>query len=234
MTARPPTPLSADETVPRDVGSSTVRSFLVGGLVIGALLLVGGVVGGRLFDWNLPFGTETKDHSPPPILTEIRDVAEFHAAEAELEVIVDREKDVKWVPSFIAGERVQYVAVGTVDAIVDFSALTSESIVYDAEENRAVILLPDPVMVAPRIDLDRSGVMNRDRGVLDRVGGMFTDNPTAEQGLLQEAEDKMVDAAAQSDLLERARENTEKMLQSLLGGVGVDTIQVVFTAPSAT
>ena len=83
-------------------------------IVIIALVVVGvfafGAFGG-LFDIDLPFGTETEDHSPPVIVNQIRDLAEFRAAEADMEVIVDRERDVKWVPSFLAGERVQYVAV---------------------------------------------------------------------------------------------------------------------------
>ena len=70
-----------------------------------------------------PFGTATKDHSPPPILNELRDLSDFHAAQAQFEVTVDLEKDVKYVPSAIAGERVQFIGIGTVDAVVDFDSL---------------------------------------------------------------------------------------------------------------
>ena len=201
-------------------------------ITVGAVAFVGmlafGVIGPGLFHIDFPFTTETKDHSPPVVLNELRDLAEFRAGEAEFEVVVDREKDVKWVPGFIAGERVQYVAVGTIDATVDFGALTDDSIIFDDENSKAVIVLPAPVLGDPVIDFENSGVMNRDRGVLDRLGGVFNDNPTGEESLIVEAQDKMTAGVAETDLLERAEANTEKMLTTLLNGVGVDTVDVIF------
>ena len=35
----------------------------------------------------------------------------------------------------------------------------------------------------PSIDVEVSHVMNRDRGLLDRVGGVFSDSPTSEADL---------------------------------------------------
>jgi Protein of unknown function (DUF4230) len=205
-------------------------------LGLGAIAVVGmlafGVIGPGLFDISFPFTSESKDHSPPVVLTELRDLAEFRAAEADFEVIVDRENDVKWVPGFIAGDRVQYVAVGSVDATVDFAGLTDDSIIFDEDNEQATIILPAPSIGDPVIDFENSGVMNRDRGVLDRLGGVFSDNPTAEESLIVEAQNKMIAGVGESDLLERARENTEKMLTTLLGGVGVDDVEVVFEMPS--
>ncbi len=210
------------------------RSVVFGGLAAASVLLVGTIVAGNLFDLGLPFSRETKDHSPPLILNEIRDLAEFRAAEAEFEVIVDRETDVKWVPAFIAGERVQFVAVGTVDATVDFGAMSGDAVLFDEETNTATIILPMPQIGAPVIDLDNSGVMNRDRGVLDRVGSLFVDNPTAEIGLIEEAEDKMAAAAAATDLVARAQQNTTAMLTALIESLGVDGVRVVYEQPTAT
>ena len=203
------------------------------GAVIAAVVLLGFVLP-RMFDFSTPFTKETIDRTPPVVLTEIGDLAEFHAAEAQFEVIIDEEDDIKWVPDFIAGERVQYVAVGSVDAIVDFSQLDDDSIVFDQESGKAVVILPEPTIGEPIIDFDNSGVMNRDRGVLDRVGGVFTDSPTGEEDLIVAAGDKMVAAVPASDLLERAELNTEKMLTTLLANVGVTEVDVVFERPSVS
>lgn len=201
-------------------------------IVIIAIVVVAGVFAfGALFDIDLPFGTETKDHSPPVIVNQIRDLAEFRAAEADMEVIVDRERDVKWVPSFLAGERVQYVAVGTVDATVDFSSMDDGAVVVADDGASATIIVPAPTIGAPVIDFDQGGVMNRDRGVLDRLGGVFVDNPTAEAALIAEAEDKMLAAAADSDLLERAEENTTATLTDLAMALGIEDVRVVFEQP---
>lgn len=186
----------------------------------------------RLFGFSMPFSSETVDRTPPVVLTEVIDLAEFKAAEAQFEVVVDEETDIFLLPGFIAGERVQYVAVGKVEATVDFSGLTEDSIVFDEVTGRAVITLPAPTISDPIIDLENSGVMNRDRGVLDRVGGVFSDSPTGEQELIVAASDKMTEAVPASDLLERAEANTEKTLTTLLSGVGVEQVDVEFEQPS--
>ena len=45
------------------------------------------------------------------------------------------------------------------------------------------------------LDHEQSHVMNRDRGLLNRLGGIFNDNPTSEASLYKAAMDKMADAA---------------------------------------
>ncbi len=208
------------------------RALLFGVGAMVALVLAIFLVGPRLFDLGSPFSTETVDRTPPVVLTEIGDLAEFRAAEAQFEVLLDKEDDVRWVPDFIAGERVQYVAVGSVDATVDFSELTEESIVFDESSGKAVVFLPEPTLGQPVIDFEASGVLNRDRGVLDRIGGVFVDSPTGEESLIVAAGDKMIEAVPATDLIERAEENTEQMLETLLGGVGVESVDVVFEEPS--
>lgn len=210
---------------------SVTGTLVFGGLFVAALLLVGGLLAGNLFNLNVPFTEETKDYSPPLILNEIKDLSEFRASEAEFEVIIDKETDIRWVPSFIAGDRVQFVAVGSVDATVDFSTMEEGSVIFDEETNSATIVLPAPKIGQPRIDLDNSGVMNRDRGVLDRIGGLFNDNPTAEIELIQEAEDKIAGAAVDTELLDKARENTTKMLTGLIEALGVEDVRVIYETP---
>lgn len=208
------------------------RLIVVGVGAVFAVIVLLFVVGPMLFDIGSPFSKETIDRTPPVVLTEISDLAEFRAAEAQFEVILDKEDNVKWVPDFIAGQRVQYVAVGSIDATVDFSELTEDSIVFDESTGKAVVFLPAPTFGQPVIDFEASGVMNRDRGVLDRLGGVFVDSPTGEESLIVAAGDKMIEAVPATDLLERAEANTEKMLETLLGGVGVTSVDVVFEKPS--
>ncbi|HYD08944.1 MAG TPA: DUF4230 domain-containing protein, partial [Acidimicrobiales bacterium] len=80
----------------------------------------------------------------------------------------------------------------------------------------------------------RSYVVNRERGILDRIGGIFSDNPTGEQELYQLAEDRLLESAAESGLVERAEENTEEMLTALLESLGYEQVTIVFEAPPAT
>lgn len=201
-----------------------IRTIVAGGIVVAVLYAVAAVVG-----WDLlPFQTTERDHSPPPILAELRELSDFHAAQAEFEVVLDTERDVRFVPGFLAGERVQYVAIGTVDAVIDLSALSGSAVRFDEETGAAVVYLPRPVAVDPVLDLEQSHVMNRDRGLLNRVGGMFSDNPTGEGDLQLAAMAKMSDAAAHTGLIAMAEQNAEALLEPMIRHLGVTSVEVRF------
>ena len=61
----------------------------------------------------------------------------------------------------------------------------------------------------------------------------FSSNPTSEKELYQAAEQKLGAAAQQSELVDRGKENTRKMLVGLLGSLGYENITVVFEDPPA-
>jgi hypothetical protein len=204
----------------------------ISGLVIMAALLVGAVlVVGNLFD--SPFTTNEVDHSPPPVLVDLRDLAEYHAAQAQFEVTLDIEHDVSFLPDALAGERVQFIGVGTVDAVIDFSTLSTGAVVVSEDGTSVVVTLPRPALAAPVLDHDLSHVMNRDRGLFNRVGGMFSDNPTSEDALYDGAMDKMAIAADATDLRQRAEDNTKLMLYTMFKSLGYQKVDVRFQVSSA-
>ena len=206
------------------------KKFL-GGAAVVAGVLVASVIGFQLL--HSPFTTVTKDHSPTPFLTELRDLSDFHAAQAQFEVTLDLEKDVKYVPSAIAGERVQFLGVGTVDAVVDFGTIGAGAVKMSDDNKSIVVTLPGPYAMDPVLDHKQSHVMNRDRGLLNRLGGIFNDNPTSEASLYDAAMTKMADAAAQTDLLQRAQEHTTFVLTGMLKSMGFEKIDIVFQANTA-
>jgi hypothetical protein len=209
-----------------------IKKFF-GGVALVLGVVVAGALGLQLL--HLPFGTATKDHSPPPILNELRDLSDFHAAQAQFEVTVDLEKDVKYVPSALAGERVQFIGIGTVDAVVDFSSLGAAAVKVDPDDDKSVVVtLPSPYAMEPVLDHEQSHVMNRDRGLLNRIGGLFNDNPTSEDGLYKAAMHKMSDSAGQTDLVQRAKEHTTFVLTGMLKSMGYEKINIVFEQTTAS
>jgi Protein of unknown function (DUF4230) len=210
--------------------SQMFKNFL-GGVALVAGIAVAGIVGFQLLD--SPFTTTTKDHSPPPVLTELRDLSDFHAAQAQFEVTLDLEKDVKYVPSAIAGERVQFLGIGTVDAVVDFNSIGAGAVQIGDDNKSVVVTLPSPYAMEPVLDHDQSHVMNRDRGLLNRLGGIFNDNPTSEASLYDAAMNKMADSASQTDLIQRAQEHTTYVLTGMLKSMGFEKIDIVFDPAAA-
>jgi hypothetical protein len=207
-------------------------SFITGLVVLVALIAIAAVVVGRLV--SSPFTTETVDHSPPPVLVDLRDLAEYHGAQGQFEVTLDREDDVAWLPSALAGERVQFVGIGTVDAVVDFSNLNGGAVVVSDDGASVVVTLPAVALADPVLDHEQSHVMNRDRGLFNRVGGLFSDNPTSEDDLYDAAIVKMADAAAATDLRQRAEDNTKSMLYTLFRNLGYQHVDIRFQVSSAS
>ena len=178
-----------------------------------------------------PFRSETKDRSGPVLLKSLEDLSEYRAASANLQVVVDVEQDTKLLPSFIKGERTLFVAAGTVDAAVDFSRLSKQKgAVKVSDDRRAVSLtLPAATLTEPRLDPARSRVYDRDRGLFDRVEEVFADNPADEQPLYRLATRKLTEAAqADPELRRRAQDNTRRMLEGMMRGLGFERVTVTF------
>lgn len=210
----------------REHRSSPFRSLIVVTMVVVAVIVIGLPLAWKWL--GSPFSTKTVDRTAPPVLVELRDLADYRAASGDFEVLVDVEKDVKYLPAFLAGERVFFVGVGSVEASVDFSSMDDTAIDMSEDRSAVVVTLPRATLEDAVVDPDRSHVADRDRGVLDRVGGMFSDNPTGETELYQLAEAKIEDAAAASELRTRAEQNTRTMLVGMLKGMGFERVTVRF------
>jgi hypothetical protein len=207
---------------------SRLRALALAGLVAVAALAVAGRL--DLFpSLPNPFGSETIDRTQPALLQSLADLSEYHAATGNFQVIVDTEKDTRFVPSFIRGERTVYVAGGSVDAVVDFSQLDERSIEVSPDRTSVSVVLPAPTLAEPTVDPEESRVVSRDRGLLDRVGSAFSDNPAGERSLALAAQDKMRAAAAESDLRRRAEDNTRRMLEGMLRALGYSEVTVTFS-----
>jgi hypothetical protein len=195
-------------------------------LVVGFLL--GGCARG-LLDFGNPFGTETVDRSGPAVLKSVRDLRDFRAASGHFEVIVDVEKDTRFVPARIKGERVLFVAVGSVDAGVDFTGVEEGAIDISDDRRSVSIELPPATFREPELDHDRSYVYDRDRGVVDRLQSLLGDDTGDDGELYRLAEEKLAAAARDgSGLLARAERNTRQMLVGLLRGLGFTRVEIRF------
>jgi hypothetical protein len=218
---------SAPPRRPR-AGGGAVRTFgIIAALaaVAVAVVLLAKAVGG--FDVSL-FGSTTVDRSAPVVLEQLRNVSTYTAATAEFSATVDIEEDVDLLPGFLAGERTIFVGVGSVDATVDFSAVSEDAIVV-GQDGAVTITLPEPVLAKPVVDPARSRVADRDRGLVNRVSGVFSDSPTSERELYLTTRKRLAKAAKGSELRDRAEANTAEMLEGLLGKLGFEQVDVVFT-----
>jgi hypothetical protein len=207
---------------------SFLLTLVIGALAVGTLLIAGVLTG--LLSFANPFATSTVDRSTPALLHEVSNLSTYSAAQGHFQQTIDVEHDVAVLPSFIAGERTTFLANGTVDATVDFSKLGPDAI--KANDGTVTITLPEPKLATAVIDPKTSRVVGRDRGLVDRVAGVFNDTPTGEQRYYVMAQSKLGKAAKHSNLVLRAERNTTTMLQGFLGKLGFSTVNVVFAPPT--
>ena len=114
---------------------------------------------------------------------------------------------------------------------MDFSGLDAGAVKVSEDRRSATITLPHARLAKPHVDPGRSYVANRERGALDRLGSVFSANPTSERELYQLAERKLLAAANESELVARAEQNTRTMLQSMLRSLGYTEVTVIFKGP---
>jgi len=181
-----------------------------------------------------PFRETSVDHSQPAVLKSISDIGEYRASSANLQLVIDLERDTRFVPSFIKGERTLFVAAGTVDAGVDMTQLAPDAVKVDGDGKRATITLPPARLFTPNVDLKKSYTVDRQRGVIDRIGGLFGDG-NDEKAVYEMAERKLREAAAADpQIIERAETNTRRMLTTLLESLGFEEVTVTFAPQPGT
>jgi hypothetical protein len=200
-------------------------------ILLVVLSLVLGVVWikGVLPDWHNPFASRTVDRTQEPVLLAVRDIGEYRAAGGEYQVIVDLAKDTG-LPDELLGTRTLFVAVGSVDAGVDLSTLDEEAVTVSDDGRSVSIVLPPARLYDPELDLGRSYTFERDEGLLNRIGGVFTGGDDDwEREAMQAGEARIGEAAAANGTLaRRAEENTATMLETLVTSLGFERVDVRF------
>ena len=220
--------------VPPAASTRSEKRGVPSGLVMLAVAVLGFVLlagwfGDLLPGLGNPFSEQTVDRSGPAVLKSIRNLSDFRAATGHFEVIVDVEKDTRFVPDKLKGERILFVAVGSVDAGVDFSGLKEDAVAVSDDRRSVTLELPPARYHEPQLDLERSRVYDRDRGVINRLQSLFGDDTGTDPEVYTLAEEKLAAAArGGSGLLKRAERNTRLMLTGLLRALGFTSVEIHF------
>jgi hypothetical protein len=221
----PPAPPQYEPPKPR-------RDVPWGLITLGILIIAifGGVswVKDVIPDIHNPFAQHTVDRSGPAVLKSIQDLQEYHAASGNFQQIVDLKSD-SALPDQLLGERTLFVAVGSVDAIVDFSQIGQGAVQVSGDRRSATINLPRPEISDAQLDVGRSYVYDRDRGIFNQIGTLFGGSSDDQRALYTLAEQTIHTGAQNgSGLVPRAEENTRRMLQTLLRALGFTSVSVNF------
>lgn len=216
---------------------SRPRSRLFPALLTGAGLVVAVIIAQSLSllpKFSNPVKETEVDRSGPPLLLSLEDQADLHAASGNIQVLVDREVDVRFLPGIIAGERIVYQAVGSVDGVVALSEVKSR-IVEDPEtgERTVIFTVPPAQLSEVHLDMQESKVVENDTGLFNRIADFFRDNPGELQELQKMGIEKIEAAALESGVLDLAERNARATLEDLAERAGADHVEVEFVDPAA-
>lgn len=179
------------------------------------------------------FGDKEIDRSGPAVLTAMRDLSEYHAASGSYQIVVDVQQD-SVLPDILKGKRTIFLAIGSVDAFVDFRKLGDDAVTVSADRTAVTIRLPRAQLSQPNVDPNQSRVLNQDLGVIDKLGGLFSDQPNPQnQQMYVLASQKLTEAAKTVGLTGKAEENTRATLEKLMRSLGFTTVQITFVDPAA-
>jgi Protein of unknown function (DUF4230) len=175
-----------------------------------------------------PFAESTTVRSQPPLLQSITALSRYQAASGSFQVIVDLSRKTPYLPSFIEGSGTLFVGQGTVTAYDDFSRLGSQDIQVSPGRTAVTVRLPQPQLEPATLNVRQSYVFAQQRGVLNRIGDLFSGNPDSQQQVYIAAQQKIQAAAGHSALLTQAKSNTRSMLTSMLHSLGFSRVTVIF------
>jgi hypothetical protein len=117
-----------------------------------------------------------------------------------------------------------------VDAGVDLTAIGPDAVTVSEDGAGVSVVLPAAEVYDAELDLRRSYTFERDEGLLNRIGNVFSGDGGYQQEVMVVAEERLNEAArANGDLAERAEENTAAMLESLLRSLGYERVEIRFS-----
>jgi len=189
-------------------------------LILALLLVIVSVAAGAALVYLIWNPTEPDE---PAVVQGIHRINDLATAKYTTQVLVTEEENPEIVrgvhlPEFLTGEKLLLVAVGEVEAGVDLDELGPEDVRVVGET--VIIDLPDARILNSSLNEDQTKLYDRDRGLF-KVRG----NDDLIEEARRDAEDRMVEAARDNDILDKAQDNAETSISTLVTSLGYDEVQ---------
>ncbi|MBN1231236.1 MAG: DUF4230 domain-containing protein [Anaerolineales bacterium] len=148
---------------------------------------------------------------PVSIIHEVRSLARLETIQYSIEKIVTAENGQSL--EFLFGDKLLFVAHGTVIAGIDLEKIETDDISVD-QTGTVTIKLPEAEVFIATLDNQKSYVYDRETGLLSKG------SPTLETDARKVAEDEILKSAIEDGILEQARENAEVYILRLMLDLG--------------
>jgi hypothetical protein len=195
------------------------------------LTLIAACLGGGLASWL--FTTLRGQPEPPEevlvvrptadVVVAVRDLARLESASYHVERVIDLSAHQRRLFGLVQAEdHILLIAAADVVAGVDLSEMNDGDVTIEPDARRAVITLPPVRVLSARLDNQRTYVHRRDTDVLARR------RESLETEARREAERSLQQAALDAGILQRARQNAARTVESLVRSLGFVHVEVRF------
>ncbi|MGD0005846.1 MAG: DUF4230 domain-containing protein [Anaerolineaceae bacterium] len=166
--------------------------------------------------------TPTIIPDPVTIINEVRSLARLETIQYSIEKVITAETG-QGSFGFLFGDKLLFVAHGTVIAGIDLGQLTSQDLRLDGKV--LTVQLPEPEIFVATLDNDKSYVYDRQKGLLNSG---VTDLETKAR---QVAEQEIAEAAISDGILSQAKLNAENYLTRLFKTLGYQEVIFIYPTP---
>jgi uncharacterized protein DUF4230 len=160
------------------------------------------------------------DASRPSVVSQIQKLQRLETVVFGMDKIVIGERESKYLPAFLAGDRLLLIVFGEVTAGIDLSGVQVGDVDVDPEGPAIRLKVPAPEIFSTRLDNERTRVYSRETGLFSRV------DPDLETDVRREAERQIRQAAVESGIMDTAKTNARATLTSFLQGLGFAQVTV--------
>lgn len=141
---------------------------------------------------------------------------------------------VGYIPCFLVCNKMELHGVGSDDAILDLSTLSSSNVEVDSGKSSVTLWIPLPTIGSAFLDPVKSYIASS-HGVVSSFTLAFRNNPNGYKPLYAAAEKKIHDQAEHDPkLIAEAEQSTYELIARLLGTVGVQEVTIHFVLPNLT
>jgi hypothetical protein len=166
--------------------------------------------------------TETTIVRPTPdVIVAMRDLARLESASFHMERVIDlRDRQERLFGLVQADDAILMVAAGDVVAGVDLTEMRDGDVVIDPDSHTATITLPPPRVLSTSLDNERTFVHTRSTDTMARR------REDLETRARQEAERTIGQSAIEAGILDRARENAGRTIETLVRSLGYQRVEI--------
>jgi hypothetical protein len=154
----------------------------------------------------------------PAIVQRIQRLQRLESVKYTLETVVTGERESRFLPQSLAGERLLMIVHGEVFAGVDLSKLNSSNVQVNGK--RVKITLPHAEVFSTRLDNNQTRVYSRETGLLVPA------DPNLESEVRAEAERQLLQAALLDGILTNASTNARGTVTAFVQALGFGDVEV--------